>query len=111
MGLLMPMADLAMEESFAGSSASKETPFRDDLLVLVRFLFKTVKLSSLVQYGFTHRHMQFVLVHFAKSSSSSIPMVCEFSTHSTFTLFERMNLKEVLMKHFKDNRSTLGKHA
>jgi hypothetical protein len=71
--LLMRIADLAMEESFVGSNLNQKETFRNDLLVLVRFLFKTVKLSSLIHNGFTNRHLKFVLVHFAKSPI--IPMV------------------------------------
>lgn len=64
---IMPqISEFAIDESFFTESED-QSELQENLLTLVYFILKTIRLRTLFQIGFKPCHLQFIIVNFAKS--------------------------------------------
>ncbi len=60
------ISEFAIDESFFTESED-QSELQENLLTLVYFILKTIRLRTLFQIGFKPCHLQFIIVNFAKS--------------------------------------------
>ncbi|CAF0720557.1 unnamed protein product [Brachionus calyciflorus] len=82
------LTDLTIEQTFFKDDVDEESSiqdFQDYILSLTRYVLKSISLKKLYKMGFKHRHVQFLIINFTKSSY--IPKIIEALTSN----FENSN--------------------
>jgi hypothetical protein len=79
------LVDIALEETFLidddegddDAEAASKAHVQAKSMTLLRYMFKTVSLKTILTMGFKHRHLQFIIINFI--SSPVLPKVCSQS--------------------------------
>ena len=68
--IIPKLGDVVIDESFycdENDDSADISDFQDHLLSLIRYIFKTVSVRSLVKLGLKQKHFQFIIVNFCRS--------------------------------------------